>query len=58
VSAAERTVLTHTIPPGADEEAPYLWPRVLYDPARYWQFQVYNDGKGSLVVTGSRETRP
>lgn len=58
VSAAEPTVVAHTIPEGADDEPPYLWPKVLYDPARYWQFQVYNDRKGSLVVTGSREIRP
>lgn len=47
--------LAHHVPEGADGEAPYQWPEALYDPDRYWLFEVYNNGRGDLVVTASRE---
>jgi hypothetical protein len=58
VRANEPAMVSHTIPEGADADPPYLWPAVLQDPARYWLFMVYNDGKGALVATLSREERP
>ncbi|HEX8359754.1 MAG TPA: hypothetical protein VF613_06600 [Longimicrobium sp.] len=57
VSPAEPAMVSHVVPEGADAEPPYLWPAVLQDPARYWLFMVYNDGKGALVATSSREER-
>lgn len=59
VSAAEPNVIAHTVPEGADREAPYLWPEVLQDSSRYWRFEVYNNRRGDLVVTKSAEaTKP
>jgi hypothetical protein len=58
VSAAEPAMVAHVIPEGADDEPPYQWHTVLRDPARYWLFTVYNDRKGALVATSSREERP
>ena len=58
VSAAEPAMVAHFSPEGADAEPPYQWPAVLQDPARYWVFMVYNDRKGALVATSSREERP
>lgn len=55
VSASEPNVIAHTVPEGADREAPYLWPEVLQDPSRYWRFEVYNNRRGDLVVTKSAE---
>ncbi|MBW3571204.1 MAG: hypothetical protein KY467_08860 [Gemmatimonadetes bacterium] len=55
VRADEPARLAHHVPAGADGEAPYQWPEVLYDPDRYWVFEVYNNGRGDLVVTASRE---
>jgi hypothetical protein len=55
VRADEPDRVVQHIPEGADAEAPYLWPATLRDPAKYWVFQVYNNGHGDLVATGSHE---
>ncbi|HEU4559903.1 MAG TPA: hypothetical protein VFS20_18790 [Longimicrobium sp.] len=59
VSGAEPNVIAHTVPEGADRDAPYLWPEVLQDSSRYWRFEAYNNRRGDLVVTKSAEaTKP
>ena len=55
VRGDEPARLAHHVPEGADGEPPYLWPDALSDPDRYWLFEVYNNGRGDLVVTASRE---
>jgi hypothetical protein len=56
VSAAEPNVVAHHIPQGADGAAPYLWTEALWAPNAYWTFEVYNDGRGSLVAVGAYAT--
>ena len=55
VRGDEPARLAHHVPEGADAEPPYLWPDALSDPDRYWLFEVYNNGRGDLVVTASSE---
>jgi hypothetical protein len=54
VSAGEPDMLVQQVPEGADEQPAYKWVSELRDADTYWSFDVYNDGQGQLIVTGSR----
>ncbi len=52
--AGEPDLLIQQVPEGADEQPEYKWASELRDADTYWTFDVYSDGKGQLIVTGSR----
>lgn len=54
VSAGEPDMLVQQVPEGADEQPEYKWVSELRDADTYWSFDVYSDGQGQLIVTGSR----
>jgi len=60
MSAGEPDLLAQQVPEGADERPEYKWVSELRDPDTYWTFDVYSDGKGKLIVTGShlKSARP
>ncbi len=54
MSAGEPDMLVQPVPEGADEQPEYKWVSELKDADTLWSFDVYNDGHGQLIVTGSR----
>ena len=59
LSAAEPDILVQpTKQLRADEvasSAEYKWTDDLKDADKYWTFEVYSDGKGQLIITGSHQ---
>src|SRR6266545_2475419 len=59
LNAAEPNILVQpTRQLRADEvavSAEYKWTVDLKDPDKYWTFEVYNDRKGQLIITGSHK---
>src|SRR6266545_5923553 len=59
LNAAEPNILVQpTEQLRADEaavSAEYKWTVDLKDPDKYWTFEVYNDRKGQLIITGSHK---
>lgn len=54
LNAAEPDQLVQQVSEGADSDPQHKWFTELRDPENYWTFDVYNDGKGRMIVTKAR----